>query len=70
MRFKIFKKKFTKISGIKHIKMKDGKVFEAKGYLATLAGPFGPNHPICTAMTLTNGESRQEIDPFEIEEVF
>ena len=70
MRFKIFKKKFTKINGIKHVKMKDGRVFEAKGYLATCFGTLGSNDPICTAMTLTNGESRQEIDPFEIEEVF
>ena len=70
MRYKIFRKKFEKIEGVKHVKMKDGTVFEAKGYYATLAGPLYTNDPICTAMTLINGENRQEIDPFEILEVF
>ena len=70
MRYKIFRKKFENINGVRRIKMKDGRVFEATGYSATLAGSLGSNDPICTAMILSKGDSREEINPFEILEVF
>jgi hypothetical protein len=70
MRYKVFKKKFQEIDGARHVKMRDGREFEARGYTAVCFGSLGSKDPVCTEMTLINGENRQEIDPFEIEEVF